>query len=68
MRKTIDIINPSTNWVITHNLNKHVTTDVFVMRDGSLTKILPNSVEYLNLQQVRITFTAPEIGKVIIAS
>lgn len=68
MRKTIEVVNPSVNWVITHNLNKHVTTDVFVMREGSLTKILPKAVEYLNLQQVRITFTEPESGKVIIAS
>lgn len=60
---------PATEWVIEHNLNKEVVSDVFfdVNNNGILEKILPLTVEKVDLNTLKVTFTANQVGKVKVA-
>lgn len=67
-RITYTVSSASDTWNVVHGLGKFVSTDVFVDKNSTLTKILPKSVEYVSDNEVKITFTNPESGKVVICS
>jgi len=54
---------PSSAWVINHNLNTTTTvSDVSVMISGTLTKIIPQSVEHADNNTLIITFSSNKTG------
>lgn len=55
---------PSTIWTINHNLGlSYPIVDVFYNNNGTMTKILPSSVEVLNVNTVQLTFTSAIAGE-----
>lgn len=62
--KTAKFDTPSTEWVFQHNLNRLVTSDVFIDKNGAKYKILPLSVEVVDLNQIKVTFSQPQTGLV----
>lgn len=53
----------ATDWNITHGLNTIApVVDVYIDVEGKQTKILPASVEVVDLQNVKVTFSAPRAG------
>ena len=67
-RYNFTIKGASDVWNVVHGLGKYVSTDVFVFRNGDLTKILPKSVEYVSDDEIKITFSNPESGKATVCS
>lgn len=59
--------NPATDWLISHNLNRDVICDVSVNVGNTLQKILPKSIEVVDLDTVKVTFTVPLSGKARVA-
>jgi hypothetical protein len=59
-------VTPSTEWTVVHDLNRYVVSDVFFDEglDGTLEKVLPASVRYIDANTLKIFFTEPQIGKV----
>lgn len=57
---------PAAEWVVVHDLNRYVVSDVFfdVNLNGILEKVLPASVEYVDANTIKIIFTEAQIGKV----
>lgn len=56
--------NPSTSWVISHELAaKVLNSDVLINDGGVLTKILPGSVVHTNDNTTTITFSIPVTGR-----
>lgn len=54
---------PSSTWGIVHNLNLECpVVDVFVNVDGTLEKIIPESVQVSDVNTVTITFTTDYAG------
>lgn len=53
---------PSAQWDIVHNLNRDVISDVNVHIDGVLTKILPQNVQSIDPNTLRVTFSQPFTG------
>lgn len=55
----------STNWVVKHKLG---STDLFlqcfVVSNGTLVPIMPNSIQYFDENTIHINFTSPRSGKV----
>lgn len=61
-------VTPSATWVISHNLN---STDIFAqplieVSSGVFEYLIPTSLEILNANQIEITFTNPQHGKVFV--
>lgn len=55
----------SATWTIAHNLTTSATAvDVYVDITGTLTKILPLSVEADTDDQITVTFSSPRVGRV----
>jgi hypothetical protein len=55
----------ATTWNITHNLNLLAPiVDTWIVINGSNVKVLPVSVEVVNVNNITITFSAPQIGTV----
>jgi len=55
---------PATEWTVTHDLDRYVVSDVFFDVGGTLEKILPASVRYIDSNNIKVFFTEPQIGKV----
>ncbi len=49
-------------WVVNHKLGVHPIVDVSVDIEGTLTKIIPATVEVISENTVRITFTKAFTG------
>lgn len=62
--KTAKFDTPSTEWIFQHDLNRLVTSDVFINANGAKYKIMPLSVEVVDLNQIKITFSQPQSGEV----
>jgi ribosomal protein L12E/L44/L45/RPP1/RPP2 len=52
----------SSSWQIVHNLNKIVSTDVYINIDEHLVKTMPASVEQVSLNEILVTFSTPVSG------
>ena len=60
---THDQVVPATEWTMQHNLGTLAPiVDVYVTIDGNQTKILPASVEVLDANSVKVTFSNPRAG------
>ena len=57
----------STEWIITHDRNtKDIIVYTYVEIDNQLNLIIPLSVEFISDNSIKIKFSTPQIGKVII--
>lgn len=61
---------PATEWVVQHNLGSNggqglPIVDVFINVDGSLVRIL-TSVEMIDKQNIRISFSEAQSGRAVI--
>ena len=54
----------SATWTVTHNLNCHPVCDVMVNDSGSLKKILPQAVVYVDANVIEVRFSVPRTGVV----
>jgi hypothetical protein len=62
-KKTFVFDSPLTEWTVSHNFGKFVTSDVFIENgNGSFSKILPLNVEHIDANTLKITFTDPQKG------
>ena len=63
----MEVTTPSTTWVVNHNLNKVVASDVMIYDSfGNLVKMLPLNVEITSDNTVTITFSQPQTGFVTV--
>jgi len=53
---------PSVAWSINHELNCKPVIDVFANLNGSIQKVFPLEIIYVDDNNVVVTFTAPESG------
>lgn len=58
---------PATNWLIKHDLGRDVIADVSVEVDGEMQKILPKSIEVVDDNNVKVSFSVPFKGKARLA-
>jgi hypothetical protein len=56
----------SDKWVIKHDMNCMPTVQVYVMYEGSLQRIIPNSVVATDLNTLTIGFTVPFVGTALL--
>ena len=54
---------PSATWEVQHNLGVYPVIDVMVNYNGTLTKIIPMSVNVIDLNNVEIQFSTPYSGQ-----
>lgn len=54
---------PAAVWAINHNLNNYPIVDVMVDYDGSLTKIIPQSIVIIDMNNCEIHFSTPRTGQ-----
>lgn len=54
---TFEQADPSTTWVIPHNMHGYPIVDVYVNFGGDVQKILPTSLQYTDQDTVTINFT-----------
>lgn len=56
---------PATEWLVQHNLNKFVTSDVFIydVLDRPV-KVLPLEALYIDDNQFKVVFSTPQRGLV----
>jgi hypothetical protein len=64
-------VSPLDTWVIPHNLGSNGSTglpivDVFIIDNGTISKIIPLSVSKTNANVVTITFSDPTAGEAVI--
>jgi len=59
---TFEQADPSDTWLVTHSANGYPTIDVYVMFQGEMNKIIPQSIEYIDRQTVRVRFSRPYSG------
>lgn len=52
----------STTWSIAHNLGQYPIVDVYVTSEGSVQKIIPNGVTYVDANNCTVTFTSARAG------
>lgn len=52
----------ATDWLIQHNQGSYPIVDVYVPSDGSVQKVLPESIQYIDPNTVKVTFTIPTMG------
>jgi hypothetical protein len=55
---------PATEWTVAHDLDRYVVCDVFFNVGGTLEKVLPASVRYVDSNTIKIFFTESQIGTV----
>lgn len=53
---------PNAVWSVDHYLNTYPTVDVIILNNGKYKKILPTTVEYIDQNKCKITFTDPQTG------
>lgn len=62
-----DFSTASTIWDVKHDLGKKVVTDVFLDNgDGTFEKVLPYSEIVVSDNEIKISFSNPESGKVVV--
>lgn len=49
-------------WTIVHNMGNYPIVDVYVMNDGELVKIMPDSVTYIDPMSCSVGFSVPRTG------
>lgn len=59
--------NPATDWLITHGMGRDVIADVSVLVDGNYEKILPKSIQVVDENTVKVSFSVPFKGKARLA-
>ena len=59
--------NPASTWLIVHNLDRDVICDCSIYVDGTLQKILPKSIELVDMNTVKVSFSTAFKGKARIA-
>lgn len=52
----------ATTWTIDHNLKDYPLVDVFISVNGTLTKIIPSSLVYVDIDVCQVNFTEPQVG------
>ena len=55
---------PSNVWTVLHGLNSYPATEVRVVKDGRVSTILPQAVEYVDSNTLTIRFSSPQAGSV----
>jgi len=50
-------------WTVTHNLNTYPVVDVLVYDNGSLVKIIPLDILFINMNTVEIRFSSNRTGQ-----
>lgn len=55
---------PSSAWLIAHNMGRLPTCDVRILVNGQCVKILPSSVQYTDDNTVIVNFTSAQVGSV----
>lgn len=58
---------PASTWSISHNLGSYPVVDAYVDVNGSLIKILPKSVTYVNSNTCTLEFTQNYSGIAMVA-
>lgn len=53
---------PSTEWNIQHYLKTYPVVDSVILHDGKYKKVLPLTVEFIDLNNCKITFSTPQTG------
>lgn len=62
-KKVFIFENPNSEWTISHNFGKFVTSDVFVDNgNGTFSKVLPLTAEHIDVNTLKVTFTNPQKG------
>lgn len=59
---TYEQVAPATSWTIVHNFNGYPAIDVYVMYEGQLNKIIPNSISYIDANTAQVNFTTAYAG------
>jgi hypothetical protein len=54
---------PSDVWSINHNLGVYPVVDVVVNYQGSVTKIIPQDIVVIDVNNIEIRFTTPYSGQ-----
>jgi hypothetical protein len=52
----------SDTWEIAHNLGQYPIVDVYVTSNGTIQKIIPNGVTYVDANNCTVTFTSARAG------
>lgn len=52
----------SDTWTIVHNLGMYPCVDVYTLIDGTLSKVIPDEVTYVNAATCVVTFVEPISG------
>ena len=53
---------PAATWTIAHGQNGYPVVDAYTAENGTVQKILPMGVEYVDEDTVRILFSSPRTG------
>lgn len=53
---------PALTWTITHGQKTYPAVDVYIDVDGTVQKILPNSVTYVDENTVSVSFSQARAG------
>ena len=54
---------PSAVWSINHNLGVYPVVDVVVYYQGAMTKIIPQDIVVIDVNNIEIRFTTPYSGQ-----
>ena len=63
---TFEQTGEASTWVITHNLQRYPVVDVFILNEGDIERIMPDTVTYTNKNTVTLGFSAPRAGYVTV--
>lgn len=57
----------ATTWTITHDLGMYPVVDVYCVEDGSLQRVLPLELIYVNDNSCQVTFFSAKAGFAAVA-
>lgn len=53
---------PATEWNINHNMDNYPVIDIFYNDNGTLTKMIPAGITFVDLNNTTITFSSARAG------